>query len=45
MDSQKQLDLGSWVGLQKAFANVSSGCSAARGLDRFRALSRDFEAK
>ena len=30
MDSQKQLDLGSWVGLQKAFANVSSGCSAAR---------------
>jgi len=30
MDSQKQIDLGSWVGLQKAFANVSSGCSAAR---------------
>jgi len=30
MDSQKQLELGSWVGLQKAFANVSSGCSAAR---------------
>jgi len=30
MDSQKHLDLGSWVGLQKAFANVSSGCSAAR---------------
>ena len=30
MDSQKQFDLGSWVGLQKAFANVSSGCSAAR---------------
>ena len=30
MDSQKQLDLGSWVGLQKAFANVSSGCAAAR---------------
>ena len=30
MDSQKQLDLGTWVGLQKAFANVASGCSAAR---------------
>ena len=30
MDSQMHLDLGSWVGLQKAFANVSSGCSAAR---------------
>ena len=30
MDSPKQLDLGTWVGLQKAFANVASGCSAAR---------------
>ena len=30
MDSQKQIDLGTWVGLQKAFANVASGCSAAR---------------
>ena len=30
MDSQKHIDLGSWVGLQKAFANVASGCSAAR---------------
>ena len=30
MASQKQFDLGSWVVLQKAFANVASGYSAAR---------------
>ncbi len=30
MDSQKHLDLGSWIGLQKAFASLASGCSAAR---------------
>lgn len=30
MDSQKQLDNGTWVGLQKAFANVADGCSAVR---------------
>ena len=30
MDSEKHLDLGSWLGLQKAFAAVSGTCSAAR---------------
>jgi len=30
MDSDKHLDLGSWTGLQKAFAAVSGSCSAAR---------------
>lgn len=30
MDSQKQIDLGSWVGLQKAFSTLASSCSAAR---------------
>lgn len=30
MDSQKHIDLGSWTGLQKAFATVAGSCSAAR---------------
>ena len=30
MDTQKQVDLGSWLGLQQAFAIVSGSCSAAR---------------
>jgi len=30
MDSEKHLDLGSWTGLQKAFAAVAGSCSAAR---------------
>ena len=30
MDAQKQADLGSWAGLQKAFAIVTGSCSAAR---------------
>ena len=30
MDSEKQIDLGSWIGLQQAFAVVSGSCSAAR---------------
>lgn len=30
MDTEKQLDLGSWTGLQQAFAIVSGSCSAAR---------------
>jgi len=30
MDAQKQADLGSWSGLQKAFAIVTGSCSAAR---------------
>jgi hypothetical protein len=30
MDSEKQVDLGSWIGLQQAFAIVSGSCSAAR---------------
>jgi hypothetical protein len=30
MDTQKQVDLGSWVGLQQAFAVVTGSCSAAR---------------
>ncbi|HJT87609.1 MAG TPA: hypothetical protein VJ732_07125 [Bryobacteraceae bacterium] len=30
MDSEKQFDLGSWTGLQKAFAAVAGSCSAAR---------------
>ncbi len=30
MDSEKQRDLGSWIGLQKAFAAVGGSCSAAR---------------
>jgi hypothetical protein len=30
MDSEKHLDLGSWVGLQKAFAALAGSCSAAR---------------
>ena len=30
MDSEKQFDLGSWTGLQNAFAAVGGSCSAAR---------------
>ena len=30
MDREKQIDLGSWTGLQKAFATVAGSCSAAR---------------
>jgi len=30
MDTEKQLDLGSWLGLQQAFAIVSGSCAAAR---------------
>src|SRR5947209_3675664 len=30
MDSEKQRDLGSWTGLQNAFATVAGSCSAAR---------------
>ena len=30
MDSEKQREFGSWVGLQKAFAVVAGSCSAAR---------------
>ena len=30
MDSEKHRDLGSWTGLQKAFAAVAGSCSAAR---------------
>jgi len=30
MDSEKHCDLGSWTGLQKAFAAVAGSCSAAR---------------
>jgi hypothetical protein len=30
MDNQKHIDLGSWTGLQKAFATVAGSCSAAR---------------
>src|SRR5581483_12298663 len=30
MDSEKHLDLGSWTGLQKAFAAVAGSCSAPR---------------
>lgn len=30
MDHEKHQDLGSWVGLQKAFASVAGSCSAAR---------------
>ena len=30
MDSEKQRDLGSWIGLQKAFAALAGSCSAAR---------------
>ena len=30
MESEKHCDLGSWVGLQKAFATVAGSCSAAR---------------
>jgi hypothetical protein len=30
MDRQKQFDLGSWTGLQNAFAAVAGSCSAAR---------------
>jgi len=30
MDSEKYRDLGSWTGLQKAFAAVAGSCSAAR---------------
>ena len=30
MDSEKQIDFGSWLGLQKAFATVAGSCSAAR---------------
>jgi hypothetical protein len=30
MDTQKQVDLGSWIGLQQAFAVVAGSCSAAR---------------
>jgi hypothetical protein len=30
MDTQKHIDLGSWVGLQQAFAILAGNCSAAR---------------
>lgn len=30
MDTEKLLDLGSWLGLQRAFAIVTGSCSAAR---------------
>ena len=30
MDTEKQVDLGSWIGLQQAFAVVTGSCSAAR---------------
>jgi hypothetical protein len=30
MDAEKQLDLGSWLGLQQAFTIVAGSCSAAR---------------
>lgn len=30
MDTEKRVDLGSWIGLQQAFAIVSGSCSAAR---------------
>jgi len=30
MDTQKQIDLGSWAGLQQAFAIVTGSCAAAR---------------
>ena len=30
MDREKHQDLGSWLGLQKAFATVAGSCSAAR---------------
>jgi hypothetical protein len=30
MDSEKHIDLGSWTGLQNAFAAVAGSCSAAR---------------
>ena len=30
MDTEKHLDLGSWTGLQKAFAAVAGSCSSAR---------------
>ena len=30
MDNEKHQDLGSWAGLQKAFAAVAGSCSAAR---------------
>ena len=30
MDSEKQVNLGSWLGLQKAFATVAGSCTAAR---------------
>ena len=30
MDSEKHQDLGSWTGLQNAFAAVGGSCSAAR---------------
>ena len=30
MDTEKQVDLGSWSGLQRAFAIVTGSCSAAR---------------
>src|SRR5690242_1830204 len=30
MDSEKHRDLGSWTGLQNAFAAVAGSCSAAR---------------
>jgi hypothetical protein len=30
MTTEKQIDLGSWLGLQQAFATVAGSCSAAR---------------
>lgn len=30
MDTEKQVDLGSWSGLQRAFAIITGSCSAAR---------------
>src|SRR5690348_12773816 len=30
MNTEKQVDLGSWIGLQQAFAVVTGSCSAAR---------------
>ena len=30
MNTEKQIDIGSWIGLQQAFAVISGSCSAAR---------------
>src|SRR5690348_5587178 len=30
METEKQIEIGSWLGLQRAFATVAGSCSAAR---------------